>query len=234
MRMLDLFCGHGVGAWGYWRSGKFSEIVGMDCEPFGRVYPFDFVRGDAMKLDYDFLMSFDFIHASPPCQGYSKMTPDRTRHLRLIAATHLMLVAAGKPYVIENVEGSSRELKPNLVLNGIDVGVPMMRKRYFHLSWMRSSRKINIDRAFHISSVRDINLNTGANVNDMPVANLVYLHGQYVRKEDAIKAVFAGIDEINTRYLTNVTLDGMEQGIPPAMTKFIADCFVPFPKLLIV
>ena len=126
MRLLDLYCCEGLGAWGYWLSGRFSEIVGVDKDGDRRSsYSFDFIQADALTLDYEFLMSFDFIHASPPCQGYSNRTPDKTKHMRLVAATHLMLTAAGKPYVIENVEGSSKELLPNLVMDGHYFGLPL-------------------------------------------------------------------------------------------------------------
>jgi hypothetical protein len=135
-RMLDLFCGGGLAGAGYWQSGCFSEIVGVDINPdFGYVYPFDFVAGDAIKLDYEFLLEFDFIHASPPCQFYSAITPKwaRNRHPRLIPPVHLMLYATGKPYVIENVPGSGHDLRPNFFLSGLDVGLPLDRPRLFHI-----------------------------------------------------------------------------------------------------
>jgi len=51
MRLLDLCCGAGLAAWGYWRSGAFSEVVGVDINPMP--YPFDFICGDALTLDYE-------------------------------------------------------------------------------------------------------------------------------------------------------------------------------------
>jgi hypothetical protein len=149
-------------------------------------------------------MSFDFIHASPPCQAYSKLTRDKSKHLRLIAATHLMLVAAGKPYVIENVEGSSRELKPNLCLSGWDVGLNVTRRRYFHLSW--------------ISDV------TGSQIRSCPATHLreSINSSDYVSRDAMIKALFYGVD-VSAGQLSNVTRYGLEQGIPPVMTWKIAD-----------
>lgn len=205
MRMLDLCCCQGVGAWGYWRSARFSEIVGVDVVDYGRVYPFDFVQADALRLDYDFLLDFDFIHASPPCQAYSKLTRDKDKHLRLIAATHLMLAAAGKPYVIENVEGSSRELKPNLCLSGWDVGLNMTRRRYFHLSWISDVR------ASQIRSCPATHQRASINSAD------------YVSREAMIDTMFRGVDDVSTKYLSQVTRYGLEQGIPPVMTRQIAD-----------
>jgi len=201
VRMLDLFCGQGLAAWGYWNSGKFSEIVGVDNDPEKLVrYSFDKYPGDALALTYDFLMGFDFIHASPPCQAYSKITPHPERHLRLIAATHLMLTAAGVPYVIENVEGSSRELRPNLVIDGMALGLPMKRIRYFHLSTLRKPARYMSNRPS------------------------VHKSGDLTRAE-AIAAY--GLGEINPHRLKHMTLAGIEQGIPPAMTRLIAELMFP-------
>lgn len=212
MRLLDLYCGGGLAAWGYWRSGSFSEIVGVDKEDMP--YPFDFVKADVATLDYDFLMSFDFIHASPPCQFYSKMTPDRSKHERLIPGAHLMLHAAGKPYVIENVEGSGHDLKPNCVMSGRDVGLPILRRRYFHCSWMRSSpgthAKMSIEAAPNLSSA------AGANV---------VVHGGSITKGGLIAAM--GLNELSDRYLSRLTQRHIEQGIPPAMTTRIVRLYTP-------
>lgn len=147
-KLLDLCCGGGLAGRGYWESGCFSEICGVDNNPdMKHVYPFDFICADMLTLTYDFLLQFDFIHASPPCQFYSYATPDwaRGRHMRLIPGTHLMLKSTGLPHVIENVPGSALDLRPNLVLSGLDVGVPMKRPRYFHVfdeksaSWSSSN-----------------------------------------------------------------------------------------------
>lgn len=203
MRLLDLFCCEGLGAWGYWNSGRFSEIVGVDKDNDRRSsYSFDFINADALTLDYDFLMSFDFIHASPPCQGYSNRTPDKTKHIRLVAATHLMLHASGKPYVIENVEGSSRDLKPNLVMDGHYFGLPSERRRYFYVSTLTEPLRL---------------MSTGETIN---------VHGwKYINRRSLIKAL--GLDEINAWRLSNITMSGMEQGIAPCMTRKIAELVIP-------
>src|SRR5215207_8218785 len=117
-RLLSLFCGGGLACWGYWRSGRFSEIVGVDIADHSAAYAFDFIQADALALDYDFLLDFDAIHASPPCQAYSTLTPEQYKpnHPRLIEPTRQMLEAVGVPFVIENVPGSVRELRPNLAM----------------------------------------------------------------------------------------------------------------------
>lgn len=207
-RLLDLFCCGGLGAWGYWRSGVFSEIVGVDINPMP--YAFDFIQHDALELDYDFLSLFDFIHASPPCQYYSKMTPDRTKHPRLIPPTLLMLNAAGKPFVVENVEGSGHDLRPNLLLTGNDVGLPILRRRYFHCSWINTRRTANV------SIDGNINQTPGAYMSSSAGANVV-VHGGSISRSGLIKAM--GLDEqMSSRSLSKISMYHMEQGIPPAMT----------------
>jgi len=199
MRMLDLFCCEGIGAWGYWNSGRFSEIVGVDKNGDRRSsYSFDFIQADALTLDYDFLSQFDFIHASPPCQAYSHLTPDKSKHMRLIAATHLMLYASGKPYVIENVRGAVKELKPNLEMNGHYFGIPSDRRRFFYVSTLADAKRL---------------IRPGHGIN---------LHGKdYISRDEWIRGL--GLNEINTRRLANLTISGMKVAIPPCMTRRIAE-----------
>src|SRR5688572_2239142 len=243
-KLLDIGCGGGLAGRGYWESGCFSEICGVDNNPdMKRAYPFDFVCADMRSLTYDFLLQFDFIHASPPCQFYSYATPEwaRERHERLIPGTHLMLKASGLPHVIENVPGSALDLRPNLVLSGLDVGVPIKRPRYFHVA----DEKISSCQSSHIGSshfshligeqnsqisdvenpqmrvaIADHNLNisSGANVNRRQIFNL---HGdEYVSRDEWIEAF--GLRNLPVSHLRRLTIDHMRQGIPPAMTKHIA------------
>lgn len=203
MKLLDLYCGEGLAAWGYWRSARFSQIVGVDSNPkLGDRYSFDFVCADVLSLDYEFLLQFDFIHASPPCQAYSKMTPEKSQHVRLIAATHLICQAVGKPYVIENVEGSSKELRPNIVIDGHSLGLPLQRRRYFHASTLEAPVRL---------------IKSGDSIN---------LHGDdFVSKKEMIEAM--GLNMISRHQLKKLTRKGIKQGIPPAMTKYIAERLVP-------
>jgi site-specific DNA-cytosine methylase len=204
-RLLDLYCGGGLAAWGYWRSSRFSEIVGVDIDPeLKSRYSFDFVCRNALTLDYEFLDQFDFIHASPPCQAYSRATPDKSKHMRLIAATHLMLHASGKPYVIENVEGSGVELHPNLVVDGHFFGLPIERRRYFYVSVLPAPLRL---------------------MRKMIADNSVHIHGGALRREDIIHAM--GLQVIPYARRELLTIHDMEQGIPPALTQFIAELVIP-------
>jgi DNA (cytosine-5)-methyltransferase 1 len=112
MKMIDLFCGGGGCAMGYHRAG-FDEIIGVDIVDRPN-YPFKFVKMDALEfLRTTDLSDAQFIHASPPCQCYSKLKylsgnveKWEENHVDLVAPTRELLVKTGKPYVIENVEGA--------------------------------------------------------------------------------------------------------------------------------
>lgn len=107
MRLLDLFCGAGGAGAGY-RSAGF-DVVGVDLAPQPR-YPFHFVQADALAfLSSADLSNFDAIHASPPCQRYSRarsIQGNEDIHPDLVGPTREALQATGLPYVIENVVGA--------------------------------------------------------------------------------------------------------------------------------
>jgi DNA (cytosine-5)-methyltransferase 1 len=89
---------------GYHKAG--FDVVGVDIAPQPN-YPFAFIQYDVLKLDQRFLQSFDAIHASPPCQAYTKAQRlMKNEHPDLIAPVRQMLETSGLPYVIENVPGA--------------------------------------------------------------------------------------------------------------------------------
>ena len=126
-KLLDLFCGAGGCSMGYYRAG--FDIVGVDIKPQPH-YPFEFHRADAMTYP---LSGFDVIHASPPCQRYSQLTPPshRGKWPDLIAAVRTILQTNGKPFIIETVRGGMRLLKRPLMLCGTMFGLKVQRHRYF-------------------------------------------------------------------------------------------------------
>jgi len=132
MRLLDLFCGAGGAAMGYYRAG-FDTIVGVDIKPQSN-YPFEFVQGDALEYVTEHGAEFDVIHASPPCQAYSRMQhihKNINDHPDLIDKTRELLEKIGKPYIIENVKGSL--LRAQLMLCGSMFGLKIIRHRYFEV-----------------------------------------------------------------------------------------------------
>jgi DNA (cytosine-5)-methyltransferase 1 len=115
---------------GYHRAG-FADILGVDIKPQPH-YPFEFVQADALEYVAAHGNEFDVIHASPPCQGYSRM-----RHLSwlagreyplLIPATRAVLQATGRRWVIENVSDAPLT---GAELCGAALGLPIIRHRRF-------------------------------------------------------------------------------------------------------
>lgn len=131
MRLLDLFCGAGGCAMGYSRAG-FTEIVGVDIKPQKR-YPFEFVQGDAIEYLGKHGKKFDAIHASPPCQRFSRRGAKRAEHPDFIGPTRESLALIGAPFVIENVPQSP--LRNPIVIRGDLFGLGVIRERWFEANW---------------------------------------------------------------------------------------------------
>ena len=135
--LLDLFCGAGGAAMGYSRAG--FDVVGVDIEPQPH-YPFEFHRGDAVDLlrlyDPDWLLGpFDAIHASPPCQAYSKVGNNRSSHPDLYESVRDLLEKTGLPWAIENVE-SKVPYRSGIILCGSMFGMEVRRHRNFETPFM--------------------------------------------------------------------------------------------------
>jgi DNA (cytosine-5)-methyltransferase 1 len=123
-RLLDLFCCQGGAAKGYADAG--FEVIGVDIDPQPR-YPFEFHQADA--LDFP-LEGFDVIHASPPCQAFTRARKlQGNSHPDLIGLTRWRLVMSGLPYIIENVEGAP--LIGPVMLCGAMFGLRTYRHRLF-------------------------------------------------------------------------------------------------------
>ena len=128
-RLLDLFCGAGGCAMGYARAG--FEVVGVDIAPQPR-YPFQFHQADALTFP---LEGFDVIHASPPCQGYSRSRhirarhSDRRDHPLLLDQVRNRLVQSGLPWVMENV--AEAPMPHFLMLCGTMFDLKVYRHRQF-------------------------------------------------------------------------------------------------------
>jgi DNA (cytosine-5)-methyltransferase 1 len=149
-RLLDLFCGGGGAAMGYHRAG--FDVVGVDINPQPH-YPFEFHQGNALTVlkkaltsrlaspgEMGWLDGFDAIHASPPCQSYTRKGADWGRqrnhwidHPDLLAETRELLRASGLPYVIENVPGAP--IDAQLELCGTHFGLRIIKHRLFEANW---------------------------------------------------------------------------------------------------
>jgi len=131
-RVLDLFCGAGGASMGLHLAWPDAEIVGVDLvnQPH---YPFRFIKADALAVD---LNDYDFVWASPPCQGFTayKRRPDHVRpRMNLIPELRTRLQSWGGAYVIENVQGAP--LQAAIWLCGSSFGLDIRRHRYFECSF---------------------------------------------------------------------------------------------------
>lgn len=138
-RLLDLFCGAGGAAMGYYRAG--FEVVGIDIKPQKR-YPFEFHQADALEYLAEHGREYDAIHASPPCQAHTVLRvlhQDRL-YTDLIPQTREILTRLNKPFIIENVPGA-KTLKPLILLCGTmfrlqsSCGAELRRHRYFEVDF---------------------------------------------------------------------------------------------------
>lgn len=131
-RLLDAFCKAGGAAVGYHRAG--FDVTGIDIEPQPR-FPFAFVQADALDYIAAHGREYDAIAASPPCQRYSvaaSIHNSAGNHPDLVDATRTLLIASGRPWVMENVPGSP--LGCGIVLCGLMFGLRVIRHRVFESS----------------------------------------------------------------------------------------------------
>jgi DNA (cytosine-5)-methyltransferase 1 len=198
-KLLDLFCCEGGAGEGYNRSG--FDVTGVDNQPQPR-NPHRFILADALEYDSAHGHEYDVIHASPPCQHYSCVTPKghRKNHPDLIGLTRDALMATGKPYVIENVGGARKVLRNPVKLCGSMFGLKTFRHRYFEI-WP------------------DFILAPPCNHNFMPVFVTTQgcnsrdaRGGKYSKSVKNAPAAY-GIDWMDSH--------GLKQAIPPAYTEWI-------------
>jgi len=213
-RLLDLFCGAGGAGMGYHRAG--FDVVGVDIKPQPR-YPFEFVQGDALEYLAAHGHEYDAIHASPPCQGYSRL-----RHLPwlkgrtwplLIDPTRELLNSIGKPWIIENVEDAPLG---GVVLCGRMFGLPCYRHRRFESSMLlMSPEHVKHDQVIgngrRINDRRKGTLNASSGKGAWGVSGIVTVAGGQFKKADGERAL--GINWM--------TCDELAQAIPPSYTEYL-------------
>lgn len=132
-KLLDLFCCAGGATRGYQNAG-FS-VTGVDLNARPSYCGDDFFQGDALAYARAYARNFDFIHASPPCQGLSTITPEENRgdYPELITPVREILLESGVPFVIENVVPAVNRglLRKDLLLCGEMFGLRVIRHRVF-------------------------------------------------------------------------------------------------------
>lgn len=140
-RALDLFSGGGGAGYGYKQAG--FDVTGIDNRPQPNYAGDRLVIADALDYLAKHGHEYDFIHASPPCQGYSDArnlgkarNGSFPEYPLLIEPTRVLLQKLGKPYVIETVK--PRPLINPIMLCGTQFGLKVYRHRYFESSLVLS------------------------------------------------------------------------------------------------
>jgi DNA (cytosine-5)-methyltransferase 1 len=131
--LLDAYCGAGGATRGYQRAG--FHVIGVDTAPQPHYCGDEFYQADAITFIRAYGHGFGAIHTSPPCQAYTLCQRIRNQaHADLVADTRDALIAAGRPWVIENVEGSP--LRDPVTLCGQTFpGLRVYRHRLFETSF---------------------------------------------------------------------------------------------------
>lgn len=204
-RLLDLFCCEGGAAVGYAEAG--FDIVGVDISP-QPLYPFEFHQADAIEYLLEHGHEFDVIHASPPCQAHSMITPDKSKHIDLIPPTREALLTIGKPFIMENVEGAKRALLNPVRLCGSSFGLRVRRHRFFESSHWFTSLPCQ-----HATQGRPIGVYGGHPQNDK----------EYRRPDGTRRGSKAAtVDEAReVMEMPWASWHGTTQAIPPAFTRFL-------------
>jgi hypothetical protein len=136
IRVLDAFGCIGGAARGYQRAGFY--VVGVDIVDWPDHCHDEYVIGDAIEFIRKHGHEFHAIAGSPPCQGEGAPTKGTNAarnastgktHPRLITPTREAMTAAGRPYVIENVAGST--VRKDMRLCGEMFGLGVIMHRYF-------------------------------------------------------------------------------------------------------
>lgn len=195
--ILDTFCKAGGASTGYYLAG--FDVVGVDIEP-QKNYPFEFYQGDAIEFIAKHGQEFDVIHASPPCQAYTKSQRIRKNtHPDLIVPTRNALKETGKPYIIENVVGAP--LVNPIKLTGLMFGLMTIRPRLF---------ECNFDLPLILS--------LSPSVKQTKMGRMV--EGEYIQ----VVGHFSGVDYAKKAMgIDWMTRDELREAIPPAYTKWIGE-----------
>jgi DNA polymerase-1 len=143
LHVLDLFCGAGAVGLGLRAAGLY--VVGVDLEKQPNYCGDEFVQMDAFEYMRTVDLSrFDFIRASPPCKFFTELKRSfkvKKHDVDLITPLRPLLVASGRPWVIENVMNAKRALRNPVMLcasmfPGLETATHQLRRhRLFEASF---------------------------------------------------------------------------------------------------
>lgn len=206
MKLLDLYCCQGGASKGYNNAG--FDVTGVDIEPQPK-YPYKFIQGDAIEYLLKHGHEYDFIHASPPCQGYSNLTPEahKSKYKKSIADLREILSKMDIAYCIENVAGARKDMINPVMLCGSTFGLRTQRHRYFETS-------------FPVPFLRKC---------DHSLLPLLVTTASKASREKRFKlgikpkSVWNAVDAYGIDWMD---FNGLKECIPPAYTEYIANIYL--------
>ncbi|MFD0311300.1 DNA methylase [Streptomyces sp. NPDC127119] len=218
VRVLDAYCCIGGAAEGYRRAFGNCHITGIDHVAQPDYCGDAFHQADAIEYIRAHGHEYDFIHASPPCQGEGAPTKGTNKarnaaigrtYPRLIAPTRAALESTGRPYVMENVPGS--EVRKDVRLCGEQFGLAVLMHRYFELGGWTTAQPAHPKHRGYVRGWR---------------------HGEY-RKGPYVAAYGEGggkatVDEIRAAKGIDWSTDHfrLREALPPAYTEWIGRAFL--------
>lgn len=213
---LDLFGGEGGAGKGYQRAGFYVIGVDENARALKR-YP-----GWTLEMDWKdgleyvtFAYDVDLIHASPPCQLYTKAQfslVNKPEHPDLIGPVREALIAMGKPYVIENVPGAPLIYPIELCGCMFDMTVEYKGQRFALYRPRLFETNFPVEQPSHCE-------------HKYPAMD-VFGHGSSGR---FYRDHGFGVPSKVTNQLMGtewMTRDGCSESIPPVFTEYIANEFV--------
>ncbi|QGJ92780.1 DNA methyltransferase [Arthrobacter phage Pureglobe5] len=218
-KLLDLFCSEGGAAVGYHQAGFSVTGIDIDRKP-ARRYPYNFILADALQYAAEHGHEYDAIHASPPCQGYSRtavsMKPEQlAKYPKLIPEVRELLDSLGKPYIIENVVGAPLQ-EPVLLcgsmfaLEAPDIdGTPLRLERH---RLFESNMPITAPSpCVHDRSIQVAGVYGGGSIRRKS-KSLTDRRGGYTPVKE-VRALLMGIGHMSQL--------GLSEAIPPAYTRWL-------------
>jgi hypothetical protein len=214
LKILDLFCCAGGSATGLKQACPDADIEGFDIE-IQPDYPFKQFVLDWKEAKPE---EYDFIWASPPCQGYIPYLSKKSRakYPKLIDVVRERLLLSGKPFVIENVPGAP--LRKDIMLCGSMFGLHVIRHRIFEIHGFscKQPQKVCAEHKGKVISGEFI----GAYRGGRP--------GCFGNKEQRNKLKAPTLESVqNAMGITHIKdFNRIVEAIPPAYAKFIMENYM--------
>jgi DNA (cytosine-5)-methyltransferase 1 len=207
---------------GYVRAGW--DVTGVDIDKrHARYYPGELIIADAATYIREHGHEYDAIHASPPCQWYTRgnakgRATGNSKWSRSIPPIREALLSTGRPYVLENVTDAAWDMRNPVALCGcmfnlstIDtdgVRIHLKRERMFETNWgMTAPRPCNHNGVEWWAGAY------GGARRDKFDAKYVR-KGGYVPADKAVVKALLGVEH-------DMTWNGLFECLPPAYTAWV-------------